>query len=72
MLGTCVAATNLSVEHFSLTIKFKETMEKVGKLISESDRNTTDGEFNTIFNQISNIRASVAEISKKRTDKLKP
>jgi FtsZ-binding cell division protein ZapB len=66
MLGSCIAATNLSVEHFSLTIKFKEVMEKVMKLVSESDRNSTDGEFNAIFNMISNLKASSLELGKNR------
>ena len=66
MLGACIAAANLSVEHFSLTIKFKEKMEKVLKLVSENDRNNTEGEFNTIVNQLSNLKTGFSEWSKNR------
>ncbi|OMJ88835.1 hypothetical protein SteCoe_9135 [Stentor coeruleus] len=66
MLGSCVAATNLSVEHFSLTIKSKEIMEKVGKLVSESNVNSTDGEFMSVVNQVSNLKNSFSEWIKNR------
>ena len=69
MLGTCIAATNLSVEHFSLTIKFKENMEKVLKLVAENDRNSTEGEFSTVLNQITTVRNSFDNWTRNRRPK---
>ncbi|OMJ77880.1 hypothetical protein SteCoe_22443 [Stentor coeruleus] len=66
MLGTCVAATNLTIEHFSLTIKLKEIMDNVLKLVSESTRNSTDGEFMSVVNQISNLKNSFTDWFKTR------
>lgn len=66
LLGTCIATTNLSVEHFSLTIKFKAVMEKIVKLACESDRAASDGELTSMLNQITNIKNSFADWVKNR------
>ena len=66
MLGACIASTNLSVEQFSLTIKFKENMERVMKLVADNDKNNTDGEFNTIINQLTSLKTGFLEWTKNR------
>ena len=69
MLGTCIAATNLSVEHFSLTIKFKENMERVLRLVTENDRNSTEGELSSILSQITTFKNSFDNWSRNRKAK---
>lgn len=66
LLGTCVAATNLTVEHFSLTIKFKAVMDKITKLVRESDKNSGEAELNAVFNQITYLKNSFGELVKTR------
>ena len=70
LLGTCVATTNLTVEHFSLTIKFKAVMEKITKLVLDSDRTASDGEFNSVVNQITNLKNSFGDWVKTRKTRI--
>jgi transcriptional regulator with GAF, ATPase, and Fis domain len=66
LLGTCVATTNLTVEHFSLTIKFKAVMEKITKMATESEKNAGDAELNSVVNQITNFKNSFNDWVKTR------
>lgn len=69
LLGTCVASTNLTVEHFSLTIKFKSVMEKIVKLAGDSEKASSDAEMNSMLNQITNIKNSFNDWVKNRKNK---
>lgn len=62
LLGTCIASTNLSVEQFSLTIKFREIMQTIMSILAESDKiGNLDGELNSVVNQMSNLKNSFTD-----------
>ena len=67
LLGTCIASTNLSVEQFSLTIRFRQVMERIMTILAESDKiGNLDGELNSVVNQMSNLKNSFSEWTKNK------